>query len=117
MNCFTKSSEAKRAARALQQLKRASRSIEYSATFPRRSLVLLPRSASGKSNHQFDTENSKIVENPVIDLAKSNRPMDLQFRPDIEGLRAIAVSLVVLHHSGFPFLRGSFIGADVFFVF
>jgi peptidoglycan/LPS O-acetylase OafA/YrhL len=42
--------------------------------------------------------------------------MNLQFRPDIEGLRAIAVSLVVLHHSGFPFLRGGFIGVDVFFV-
>ena len=102
MNCFTKSSEAKRAKRALQQLKRASRSIECSATFPRRSLILSSRSA----NHQFDTENSRSIENPVIDLAKSNRPMDLQFRPDIEGLRAIAVSLVGLHHSGVPFQRG-----------
>ncbi|SHT78250.1 putative acyltransferase [Mycobacteroides abscessus subsp. abscessus] len=39
-----------------------------------------------------------------------------QFRPDIEGLRAIAVGVVVAFHGfGVPFL-GGFVGVDVFFV-
>jgi peptidoglycan/LPS O-acetylase OafA/YrhL len=40
----------------------------------------------------------------------------LQFRPDIEGLRAVAVLLVVACHCGIPWSRGGFIGVDVFFV-
>ncbi len=38
------------------------------------------------------------------------------FRPDIQGLRAIAVMLVVLNHAGVPFLKGGYVGVDVFFV-
>jgi peptidoglycan/LPS O-acetylase OafA/YrhL len=38
------------------------------------------------------------------------------FRPDIEGLRALAVALVVLYHAGVPFLPGGYVGVDVFFV-
>lgn len=38
------------------------------------------------------------------------------FRPDIEGLRAVAVIAVVLFHAGFPGVSGGFVGVDVFFV-
>jgi peptidoglycan/LPS O-acetylase OafA/YrhL len=38
------------------------------------------------------------------------------FRPDIEGLRAVAVVLVVLSHAGLSRLAGGYVGVDVFFV-
>ena len=38
------------------------------------------------------------------------------FRPDIEGLRGVAILLVVLFHAGVPMLAGGFVGVDVFFV-
>ncbi|MFI5506947.1 acyltransferase family protein [Mycobacterium sp. NPDC051804] len=44
------------------------------------------------------------------------RPAHKRFRTDIEGLRAIAVSAVVLFHAGVPGLGGGFVGVDVFFV-
>lgn len=41
---------------------------------------------------------------------------DQRFRPDIEGLRALAVTLVVASHAGVPGLAGGFAGVDIFFV-
>ena len=40
----------------------------------------------------------------------------LGFRADIEGLRAVAILLVVAAHAGVPWLQGGFAGVDVFFV-
>jgi peptidoglycan/LPS O-acetylase OafA/YrhL len=42
--------------------------------------------------------------------------IDLEFRPDIEGLRAVAVLLVVLYHCRISWLHGGYEGVDVFFV-
>lgn len=38
------------------------------------------------------------------------------FRADIQGLRAVAVAIVVLEHAGVAWLGGGFVGVDVFFV-
>ena len=43
-------------------------------------------------------------------------PDDRRFRPDVEGLRAVAVLLVVFYHASVPRVTGGFVGVDVFFV-
>lgn len=40
----------------------------------------------------------------------------VSYRPDIDGLRAIAIISVIIFHAGFSFLSGGYIGVDVFFV-
>lgn len=43
-------------------------------------------------------------------------PEDRKFRPDVQGLRAVAVLLVVLFHANVRGLGGGYVGVDVFFV-
>ena len=40
----------------------------------------------------------------------------MKYRPEIDGLRAIAVVSVILFHSGYTFLAGGYFGVDIFFV-
>ena len=40
----------------------------------------------------------------------------MQYRPEIDGIRAIAVLSVVIFHSGLGILKGGFLGVDLFFV-
>jgi len=40
----------------------------------------------------------------------------IKYRPEIDGLRAIAILFVILFHAGFKLFNGGFIGVDIFFV-
>ena len=40
----------------------------------------------------------------------------MKYRPEIDGLRALAVLPVILFHAGFELFSGGFVGVDVFFV-
>jgi peptidoglycan/LPS O-acetylase OafA/YrhL/ABC-type Fe3+-hydroxamate transport system substrate-binding protein len=58
-------------------------------------------------------EQVRPVAQPVVPA----RTGGLQtFRPDVEGLRAVAIGLVVLYHVGIAGVSGGYVGVDVFFV-
>ena len=48
--------------------------------------------------------------------AASSAPGHLRYRSGIDGMRALAVLAVVLFHGRVGWLRGGFLGVDVFFV-
>lgn len=52
----------------------------------------------------------------VADDVRTGVPVSDRFRSDIEGMRAVAVGLVVLYHGFHAPFTGGFVGVDVFFV-
>jgi peptidoglycan/LPS O-acetylase OafA/YrhL len=52
----------------------------------------------------------------VPKASKTHEEMSMQYRPEIDGLRALAVIPVILFHAGFQEVSGGFIGVDIFFV-
>ena len=40
----------------------------------------------------------------------------MPYRPEVDGLRAVAVCSVILYHAGVPAFGGGYLGVDVFFV-
>lgn len=51
-----------------------------------------------------------------VERSAESVPVGSGYRPDIEGLRAVAVILVMLAHAGWTRFEGGYIGVDVFFV-
>ena len=59
-----------------------------------------------------------LVDSRLLDSGDEagSAPEDRGYRPDVEGLRAVAILLVVLLHCGVPHMNGGIVGVDVFFV-
>jgi len=51
-----------------------------------------------------------------VSRATRDRTAALPYRPGLDGIRALAVALVLLYHGGVAWMSGGFLGVDVFFV-
>lgn len=57
-----------------------------------------------------------IEERHLEAISDSTMTARSNFRPDIQGLRAVAVALVILVHASVPGFEGGYLGVDIFFV-
>jgi peptidoglycan/LPS O-acetylase OafA/YrhL len=53
---------------------------------------------------------------PETDSHQQPSPVSRRFRSDIEGMRALAILVIVAYHAGVPGFSGGFVGVDIFFV-
>ena len=59
---------------------------------------------------------STLQKTPESMAAKEEASPSRRYRGDIDGLRAVAILLVILYHSGMHFFQGGYTGVDIFFV-
>jgi len=57
-----------------------------------------------------------MIASEATTLPAADAPSGHRFRPDIQGLRAVAVVAVILYHARIAPFTGGYVGVDVFFV-
>ena len=57
-----------------------------------------------------------VDRSPLAGDEAGTPPGDRRFRPDVQGLRAIAILLALVYHAGIPPFSGGYVGIEVFFV-
>jgi peptidoglycan/LPS O-acetylase OafA/YrhL len=71
------------------------------------------RARQGADRH---TRAPAVEQQPQVDEPAPPAATKVPHRNDLQGLRAVAVLLVVFAHCGVGFLHGGYVGVDVFFV-
>eukprot|EP00727_Mastigamoeba_balamuthi_P005317 m51a1_g14784 putative acyltransferase (147) ;mRNA; f:463640-471192 len=72
------------------------------------------RNALGIPAH--GTTAAATPKNPEVPETRKGQPKQGERRVDIQVMRALAVTVVVLFHLDVPWMRGGFVGVDIFFV-
>jgi peptidoglycan/LPS O-acetylase OafA/YrhL len=75
-----------------------------------------PQPPSGGAIDTLEAPASGANETPVGPNEELRASVGAGYRPHLDGLRAVAVYLVVLFHAGSDRFNGGYIGVDVFFV-
>ncbi len=52
----------------------------------------------------------------MSEFKNPNISTSIQYRPDVDGLRAIAVLAVILYHANLALFSGGYVGVDIFFI-